>query len=535
MGIEVTNKTLKELGQYEILIWLKAHEIKTEDGKVLDFDDHRFLVELFDDWSPKQVIKKAAQIGFSTLAILKTLWAIKHKGLNCIYTLPTASDVYEFVGGKINRLIAQNEVLKGYTKDRDTITQKQLGENLIYYRGTFMEKQAISISADWNVHDEEDRSDQRVISVYGSRLQHSKYKWEYHFSNPSVRGNGVDAYWQLSDQREWFVKCACGKEQYLTWPDSVDAVKGIFVCKHCGQEITDDQRRNGRWVARFKDREWRGYHISLLMAPWVSAKEILQYSKEKDPEYFYNFVLGEPYDSGDTKVSHETLVESIVTKPAIRNDRMVIGVDTGTTIYWTLGDKMGLRAYGSASDYSEIEILLKRFPKAIAVFDQGGDLIEPRKIQERFKGRVFLCYFIADRKTQSLIRWGHGEESGVVHVDRNRLIDLLHGELKDKRIPLYGTEQDWLEYMNHWDNIYAVYDEDEKTRHKRKIWKRKGPDHWVFSTIYWRVGIDKYGVPEGEVMGTNNSLPESPIITDGYMLASDMMRQDDKPEDWRDV
>lgn len=530
-----SEELLRLAGNEEILVWLKAWSIKTEDGTTLDFTNHRFLIEMFDDWSPKQVIKKAAQIGFSTLAILKSLWAIKHKGLNCIYTLPTASDVNEFVGGKINRLIAQNEVLKTYTKDRDTITQKQLGDNLIYYRGTFMEKQAISISADWLIHDEEDRSDQRVIGVYASRLQHSKYKWEYHFSNPSVRGGGVDRYWGLSDQREWFVKCGCGKEQYLAWPDSIDVERGMFVCKYCGQEITDDQRRMGRWVARFKDREWRGYHVSLLMAPWVTAKDIITYNKEKDAEYFYNFVLGEPYDSGDTKVSEITIMQNLVSEDCqVDDSRMVIGVDTGTTIYWTAGDSSGIKYYGSGSDYAEVEMMLKRFPKAIAVFDQGGDLIEPRKIQERYPNRVFLCYFIPDRKSQSLIRWGQNDEKGVVHVDRNRLIDLLHGEFKDKRIPLYGTEQDWLDYWGHWDNIYATYEEDEKTRHRRKIWKRKGPDHWVFSTIYWRVGIDKYGVPTGQVLTSDNSIPNSVSIrVDGRMDNPLFLQTEEKPEDWR--
>lgn len=57
-----------------------------------------------------------------------------------------------------------------------------------------------------------DRSDQSVIETYQSRLQHSKYKWRWNFSNPSLEGNGVSRYWDMSDQKHYFIKCSrCGK------------------------------------------------------------------------------------------------------------------------------------------------------------------------------------------------------------------------------------------------------------------------------------------------------------------------------------
>jgi hypothetical protein len=71
----------------------------------------------------------------------------------------------------------------------------------MYFRGTKTERAALAVSSDLNIHDEEDRSDQQVIAQYSSRLQHSDYKWEWHFSNPSVKGNGVDRYWEISDQK----------------------------------------------------------------------------------------------------------------------------------------------------------------------------------------------------------------------------------------------------------------------------------------------------------------------------------------------
>ena len=110
--------------------WLQKNQIKCETGVPLDFRDHLFLFDIYADQSPKLVCYKSAQVGFSTMAILKSFWLAKMKRMDCIYTMPTASDMKDFVGGKVNRLIVQNPVLLGYVKDKDSIEQKQVGENI---------------------------------------------------------------------------------------------------------------------------------------------------------------------------------------------------------------------------------------------------------------------------------------------------------------------------------------------------------------------------------------------------------------------
>jgi hypothetical protein len=155
------------LSELSIHAWIQQHGIKNESGTPLDFRDHLFLFDIYADNSPKLVCYKAAQVGFSTMAILKSLWLAKMKHVDIIYTMPSSSDMKDFVGGKVNRLIMQNPVLLDYVKDKDSIEQKQVGDNIIYYRGTWTEKSAIAVSSDLNVHDEEDRSKQDVIQMYG--------------------------------------------------------------------------------------------------------------------------------------------------------------------------------------------------------------------------------------------------------------------------------------------------------------------------------------------------------------------------------
>lgn len=536
----LTNEDLAVLAQYDIRIWLKLYGIKNENGDVLDFYDHPFLVQPYKDLSPKQVVLKAAQIGFSTMEIIKSLWMVKNRQMNAIYTLPTADDVKDFVGDKVNRIIAQNPILQEYTHDKDSIEQKQVGSNVIHYRGTFTQKAAMMVSSDINFYDEVDASNQKVIEQYSTRLQHSKYKHEHYFSHPSAEGTGVDRYWGRSDQKHWFVKClVCQSEQYLSWPDSIDRERQIFVCKSCHSELPDSVRRNGRWVAKFKDREFSGYWIPLLITPYTTAKQILSDFDNKSEEQFWNKVLGLPYVGGGNKLTKMQLMRNLTNEVITpeRNDRVVIGVDTGKKIHYVCGSQKGLFYYSEANDYDELEYLLKtRWPRAIAVIDQGGDLIGSRKLREQFPGRVFLCSYREDTKGQELVRWGKNDEDGAVMVDRNRMLQLVVDEFTDKRIPIQGTENDWYDYWLHWNNLTRIVEDNDQGR-VRKIWQRAGDDHWAHATSYWRTGMSRFG---GDAVITSPEtvrLPESYELKPGDKVEFDPRKffKFDKQEDWRNT
>lgn len=468
-----------KLEDISILAWIQEHGMLTETGEPLDFRDHLFLFDIYKDESPKIVCKKAAQIGFSTLAILKTVWLCAKKKIDIIYTLPSSADVNEFAGGKVNRIVSNNPILREYIKDKDSVELKKVLNNVIYYRGTWTERSAIMVSADLLCVDEEDVSKQDIISQYSSRLQHSKYKWEWHFSNPSVQGNGVSKYWAFSDQKEWFITCKCGKEQFLSWPESIDKKKRIYVCKFCSKELTREDRRVGVWKPTSEHKEYSGYHISLLMAPWVSADEILKYFETKSQEYFFNFILGEPY-IGEGNIVTPDMVFRNLTGKINSQENVVIGCDSGLTKHFVLGNREGLFYYGKTESWEDIESFLKRYEKSIAVIDALPDLTEPRKLKERYPGRVYLCNYAKDRKTLQFIRWGKNEEFGNVVVDRNRTMQLLIDQFADSRIPLQGTQDDWGEYWSHFKTMYRLTTLNTLGVPEFKWETSTGEDHWCF-------------------------------------------------------
>lgn len=458
--------------------------------------------------SPKLCIVKAAQVGLSVCEILKVFFMAKKMGIDVVYTLPTDTDVQTMVGGKVNRIIAQNPILQTYTQDKDSVFQKQVGESMVYFRSTFSKKMATMITADWLIHDEADSSKQDVIEMYQSRLQASKHKLRHLFSHPSIPGYGVDVEWRKSDQRHWFITCQdCKKEQYLDWPDSICAERRCFVCKLCKTKLTDLSRRLGRWVPKFKDREWVGYWVSLLMCPWVTAEEILKKWEDPDTskEFFYNMILGKAYQSEEGGLTYDDLMRN-VTQGSNTTENVVIGCDSGNWKHYVVGNKEGLFYHGKTEKWEDIADLLRMYKRSILVVDALPDLTGPRQLREQFPGRVFLSFYHEDKKTMQLVRWGKHKEEGIVHIDRNRMLSHVVEEFKDRRIPLFGKPDEWEPFVKHWLNIFRVKEEDSLGKPVFRWEKRNTEDHYCHSLAYFRAGVSRFG-GKGEVIGAG-----SPVV-----------------------
>lgn len=498
------------LDQISIHSFIQTNNIKTENGKTLDFRTHRYLFDIYRDNSPLLCCTKAGQIGFSTMAILKTLWLARNTHINIGYILPTSEMVEKFVGSKVNMMIQENPVFMTWVKDKDSIKQKQLGKNSIFYLGSQTDRSAIMLSLDLLVGDEYDKSPQGTLETYDSRLQHSEYKWKWIFSNPTIPDFGVDRFWQLSDQKKWHIKHGCGKI-YVLDESCIDYTQEKFICPQCKTEITDENRRMGEWAATAQGK-WSGYWIPLWINPMISAEEIAEKKRDKSAEFFANFVAGLAYINSTNMLTQQILESNLLDQANMQEGRIIIGVDTGHNIHYTLANKDGIFFHGYCPSvaemdfkpgydpYDEIEKLLIKFPRSIIVADQGGDLIGIRKLQAKYPGRVWLCWFTKPTKNQEIIRWVDNE-AGVsvckVLVDRNRMIQSVVDEWKEQRFPVYGKLEDWQPFFNHCLNIYRVkeiegQDENDPQYGYRWIWKRKGPDHWMLSTVYARVGLDRF-------------------------------------------
>lgn len=250
------------------------------------------------------------------------------------------------------------------------------------------------------------------------------------------------------------------------------------------------------------------------LLPNVIKKEI-EDDKLKRPVLYKQKWLGEPYVSPNDLLSMLALTKCLTSDVNPQENRVIIGVDTGHDIYYTLMNKQGVFYHGYCKSpqevddpdydpYTEIDRLLSTNKTWILVADQGGDLIGIRKLQAKYKGRVFLVWFVKETKTKALIRWGEDEEYGKVLVDRNRTIQLAVDELNEQRIVFNGSKEDWQPFFDHCLNIYRVKeitgDENDPQYGWRWVWKRKGADHWFMSFVYAMVGMDKYAQDLAEII-----------------------------------
>lgn len=242
------------------------------------------------------------------------------------------------------------------------------------------------------------------------------------------------------------------------------------------------------------------------LLPEVIRQEI-EDDRLRRPILFKQKWLGEPYVSPNDLLSSLALNKCLTAEVNAQEGRVIIGMDTGHDIYYTLANKQGVFYYGYCQSpqevnqagydpYDEVDKLLYNNKTWILVADQGGDLIGIRKLQAKYPGRVYLVWFVKETRDKGLIRWGENQEHGKVLVDRNRIIQLVVDQINEQRITFNGTKEDWQNFFEHCLNIYRIKqitgEENDPQYGWKWEWKRKGPDHWFMSMIYAFVGMDKY-------------------------------------------
>jgi hypothetical protein len=508
---EETELLRAKVHKWNPAMWVLDNRFINENQKPFEFDRHRYMLQPYSDSSPDQVIMKSAQVGWSVLAIIKTVHAANFLKLNVIYVLPTRNVVHDFVMPKVNPLIRRNQVMDEMVKGSDSTSLKQVGDRWVYFRGSFHEGEAISTTADLIVADEYDRSDQGVLSVYQSRLQASDYGWFWRFSNPSIPGFGVHELYQDSDQMHWMVTCHwCQHQHFMGFERDdfqqnhyVDPERVIYACGACHKEISTPDRKNGEWMAKYPNRERRGYWLSQMMVPWVSAKKILEQQKSMSIEVFHNFVLGLPYQASEFMLNQEAFKRATIPGLAAKTD-VVIGCDSGKEKHYVIGNRDGIFNYGKTLDWDDVERLINMFD-ATCVIDALPDFTIPEQLARKYPGQVFVHYYTHDSKSIDVINRKEGSEFGVLQSDRTKLFDMLANEITTGKVRFFQqfSELDGLVY--HASNMYRTVAVDTRgIPHAKWETKENKPDHWAHALAYWRVGVSQ-ALTSSEVGGVKSA------------------------------
>lgn len=250
-------------------------------------------------------------------------------------------------------------------------------------------------------------------------------------STPTVKGmSRIEAEWELSDQRRYFVPCPhCGHEQTLRWaqvrwPDGRPR-EARYHCEECGAEWSENERRaavrRGRWIATAEGNgSTAGFHINEIYSPWTRLPDMVRAFLEAkgQPEKLKTWVntsLGETWEEDSERVDGHALmarVEAWEKAPAkvlvvtcgvdVQDDRIEVerigwGVDEES---WSLEHRI---LYGDPSSpdlWRELDAYLldateredgTKLPVHAACVDSGGHHTQAvyRFCKDRFRRRVY--------------------------------------------------------------------------------------------------------------------------------------------------
>lgn len=482
-------------------------KIKNEKGKLIEFEDHRFLLDLYCDESREMCVRKGSQVGVSTFAILKEIHSMLYDEINQIHTLPSDKDVWQFVPTKVDKMFKINNI----RLEKDSSELKGAGDNFIFFKGTFSERAPIMISADRLIIDEVDKSKSEIIRDYSSRMTASKLAEKIWLSTPTIPDFGIDAVWLKSDQKHWRFTCPhCSYRQHMEWEKNVDSEREIYICQKCRKLLASETIRSGRWEARYPSREISGYWISQMIATYRSCKDLIKEQRDsEDDQYFYNFVLGLPYINSESRIPASLVLRNLTD---IKNSesKASMGVDVGGRyLHAIIGNQEGVFGIAEIEDehgktkWERLGELMDVYDVRYCVIDAEWNTNECYDFAKRFPYRVYAQWYKDDPKKIKIVRFldetdftqkpKDFEEEIKVLVDRNRHIDALLADLREGRFKFNFKAGDAriAALIEHIQTMYVRTVTDRIGQEKREWASTTKKDHFLHAFNNYKVALDK--------------------------------------------
>jgi hypothetical protein len=233
------------------------------------------------------------------------------------------------------------------------------------------------------------------------------------------------------------------------------------------------------------------------MAPWVTAKRILEQRDESSIEFFYNYVLGKAYTPTDMVVDRAAILRA--TAPSnIPKTNVAIGVDQDAGgQYYVAMTSQGVFDHGYVDSWDKIEHL-KLMYNAIVVCDPNPYQAVPKQMAAKHSD-WYNCYF-KSVDGLSAIQWKAKEQ--VVYADRTRTIDIVANEIVNAKILFRENPHKLEDMIAHWNNLYRTTEEKEDGKIK-SVWIKKDDKQsdYPFALTYARIGLS-------QILGGSSELVE---------------------------
>ena len=504
--------TPEELSAVSAWYWAWYNRIRLQAGPY-KLEGHEWQVRPMDSTHKHRVGRKAAQMGWSEMEVLRTLHGMIHGyyPTGCLYLFPTGDDVSDFSKARFNPLIADNpEMIGRYVQSTDSTNIKRIGTGMLYLRGARLtatiegskkdSSKLRSIPVDKLSLDERDLMDVKAVHMAIERMSHSKVQEYSSFSTPTVPGFGIDKEYKESNQLVWMIKCRkCNTHTCLEleFPECVTET-GLRLCKKCRQSI---RSVDGDWVAKHPSIiDIEGWFISQLNSPYVSPAKILSLfldPPEGNLQEVYNSKLGRAYIAAENKLTrndvYATCGQDIMSSAS--PGPCAMGVDVGKLLHVVIGGRLSqsrkrILKQIRVSSFDDVHDLAKRFNVQSAVIDVFPETRMVRAFQVAEPYEVWLCDYTDN--PGSMAKWN--EKDNTIKAHRTELCDSVHDLIaKEARCIIPRKCDEVVQYATEMASIAKVLEEDKKSGGKIYRYRSLDDDHYYHATGYFLLAAKRVG------------------------------------------
>src|SRR3990167_3891816 len=504
----------EELDNY--FTWVKAVWLNARN-EPLDFEKHKYLVDIYQDQHPNIIYEKASQMGLSERLISESVWVCDRLSKNVLYVFPTSSQLNDFVQARLEPVFMQSDYLSRITgvltadeKRRDNLDEgkkiqkvglKQIGSAFMYLRGSQNQQQIISVDSDAICLDERDRFIQEHVPYIDKRLLHSTLKWRREASTPTFPGMGINEGYINSDQRIWMLICNfCDLEQEMDFFFNVDFDKKITICKKCKKPI--DRLKQGRWVAQNpKNKEVHGYKISGIYNPINSLASLIDHYEKAQVngfsamQQFYNQVLGLPYEAeGKTLLTTELDACKQNYEIPFSTSDCFAGADVGERINVIVAKKIKNKLryvwVGTVSNFQgpadSLEWLMDLYNVRMLMVDAKPETRKVRELIEKYPNRVMAVYYPV-RKFDVQNYYVFDDFKSEAYVDRTISLDYLVADFQNEMVELPSNVKAIPEFYEQMTASIRINEINGRTKQMEARWIERGADHYNHAANYLRL------------------------------------------------
>jgi hypothetical protein len=504
------------------------------DGHPFDMRGREFQRDIIRDESEWIIVPKGAQMGLTTIFLVRTFhWIVKRKW-HQLYLMPLKTGAIPFVQGRIDPIIDSNAELKAHFKNVDNRLHKQSIDDIaLRIRGTNIWTELREIPADCLVMDERDKMIEDNIPEAMARLDGSDIKRKTELSTPTAPGHGVDAEdaWHASDQHRWYIPCPhCSRRQTITVDENIvigDMAEECSVrCVYCHKEISDQERAAanafGTWESDNPGGRKRGYQINQLNSPTQTIAGFMEnyflgQVQPKKLRAWYNNNRGEPFVSAGDQITPELIRKCIPksghSQGGLPTGPVYVGVDVGNVLHVRADyiDRYGRRIFWQAKIFADkpanpmwdqLDTFLAGLGSFTCIIDAHPEKSEAKKLALKYHKRVWIG-FEQDRPDQAetgVFNTPKAGEVGKVNIDRTDAFDMHVGRLMGGRMIMPSDVETIGEimprlpyngYMYQLCQMAASEEEDTKGRNIRRWVKNKNPDHWHHADMFCEIATMK--------------------------------------------